>query len=185
MKLNSTKLITLIGIMTALSFVLYFFELPVGFILPQAAFLKIDFSDIPSILISLSAGPIAGIVVELLKNILHFMFLNKDGGFVGELANFAAGVSFLLPVAWIARKNFNYKTYLPALALGTVAMAASMAFVNYYITLPIWGIEDSAAKINMINTALTPFNIVKGILMSIVIILLYPRLESVLKKIGR
>ena len=149
MKLNSTKLITLIGIMTALSFVLYFFELPVGFILPQAAFLKIDFSDIPAILISLSAGPVAGIVVELLKNILHFMFLNKDGGFVGELANFAAGVSFLLPVAWIARKNFNYKTYLPALALGTVAMAAAMAFVNKKKTQTKRGFEHRSARIKI------------------------------------
>ncbi len=185
MKTNSTKLISLIGVMTALSFVLYFFELPVGFILPQAAFLKIDFSDIPAILLSLSAGPVAGILVELLKNILHFLFINKDGSFVGELANFCAGVGFLIPVALIARKNFNFKTYVPALLLGTAVMALAMILINYFVTIPMYFPDmDSAARWGLINSAITPFNILKGILMSIVIVLLYPRLQSVLKKIG-
>jgi riboflavin transporter len=179
MKKNSTKLIALIGVMTAISFILYFFEIPFWI----APYLKIDFSDVPAILVSLSLGPIAGIVIELLKNILHFMFISKDlVPLVGEFANFSAGVAFLLPVALLIRKNFKFKTYVPAFALATVLMAAIMIPINYFITIPIYFPSmASADKLTAIFTAITPFNLIKGIMISIVIALLYPRLKTFLR----
>ena len=182
MKKNSIRLIALIGVMTAISFILYYFEIPFWL----APYLKIDFSDVPAILISLSVGPIAGITIELFKNILHFLFISKDAvPLIGEFANFSAGVSFLLPVALLARKNFNLKTYVPALALGTALMAAIMIPINYFITIPLYFPDmGNATKLTVIFTAITPFNIVKGIMISVIIALLYPRLKTVLKRIA-
>lgn len=182
MKRNSTKLITLLGVMTALAYILYFLELPVGFIFPAAPFLKIDFSDIPAILVGLSVGPLAGVVVELFKNVLHFIFLMKEPAGSGEIANFAAGVSYLIPVILLARKDFTAKKYIPAMVLGTLCMVVTLSFVNYYITLPLYGITNHAIKLGMIYSTFAPFNTIKGIVISIVIVLLYPRLRSVLKK---
>ncbi len=182
MKRNSTKLITLLGVMTALAFILYYIEIPVGFILPQAPYLKIDFSDIPAILVGLSAGPIAGVVVELFKNVLHAIFLMKEPGGSGEIANFAAGISYLIPVVLIARKNFVAKRYIPAMILGTILMVITMSFVNFYVTLPLFGINDPTIKLSMIYSTFAIFNLVKAIVISIVIVLLYPRLRRVLKK---
>ena len=90
--------IAIIGVMSAFAFILYFFEVSVGFILPQAAFLTVDFSDVPAIISTLIFSPIVGTAVELIKNILHFMFIRKDPGISGELANFMAGVSYLIQV---------------------------------------------------------------------------------------
>jgi riboflavin transporter len=182
MKRNSTKIITLIGVMTALAFILYLIEVPVTFILPQAPFLKIDFSDVPAILVGLSVGPIAGVIVELLKNILHALFLMKEPGGSGEIANFAAGIAYMIPVLLIARKDFRPKKYIPAMVLGTVIMLITMSFVNYFVTLPIYGITNHAVKLSMIFTTFGPFNLMKAVMVSIVIILLYPRLRNVIKK---
>jgi len=182
MKKNSTKLITLLGVMTALAYILYFLELPVGFIFPTAPFLKIDFSDIPAIMVGLSAGPIAGIVVELFKNILHAIFMTKEPGFSGEIANFAAGISYLIPVVLLSRKSFRAKKYIPAMILGTICLVITMSFVNYFITLPLYGITDSVIKLSMISTTFAPFNLIKGVVISIVTVLLYPRLRSSLSR---
>lgn len=182
MKRNSTKIITLIGVMTALAFILYLIEVPVTFILPQAPFLKIDFSDVPAIMVGLSVGPVAGVIVELLKNILHALFLMKEPGGSGEIANFAAGVAYMLPVILLTRKDFRAKKYIPAMILGTVCMVIVMSFVNYYVTLPIYGIADNAVKLSMIFSTFGPFNLMKSIMVSIVIVLLYPRLRNVIKK---
>ncbi len=180
MKRNSTRLITLIGIMTGLSFVLYYFELPVGFLFPQAAFLKIDFSDIPSILVSLSAGPIAGITIEFFKNILHFIFLTKEPAASGEIANFAAGVAYLLPLALLARKKYS-KRIIPAMILGTLLTTIAMGFVNYFITLPLYGIPANL-RLPMIITSFVPFNLLKGTILSMITLLLYPRLKETLQR---
>jgi riboflavin transporter FmnP len=182
MKRNSTKIITLIGVMTALAFILYLIEVPTAFLFPQAPFLKIDFSDVPAIMVGLSVGPIAGVIVELLKNILHFLFLMKEPGGSGEIANFAAGVAYMLPIILIARKDFRAKKYIPAMILGTVVMLITMSFVNYFITLPIYGISDSTVKFSMIISTFGPFNLLKAIMVSIVIALLYPRLRNIIRK---
>jgi riboflavin transporter FmnP len=182
MKQNSTRIITLLGVMTALAYILYFLELPVGFIFPAAPFLKIDFSDIPAIMVGLSAGPLAGVVVELFKNILHAIFLMKEPAGSGEIANFTAGIAYLIPVALIARKDFRAKKYIPAMIIGTLCTVVAMSFINYFVTLPLYGITDNTIKLSMIYTTFAPFNLIKGAVLSVVIVLLYPRLKSVLRK---
>lgn len=178
-----TRTLTLIGIMTALAFVLYLIEIPVGFLFPAAPFLKMDFSDIPAILVSLSLGPVFGIIVEFLKNLLHVMFKSETPAASGEIANFFAGIVYFLPLAFYVslqkKKTLTLKQFSIGLGLGTLFLTLMMMLINYTITLPLYGIpvDQRWAFIN----AITPFNIFKGILLTISTILIYPRVSSLLK----
>lgn len=178
---------TLIGIMTSLAFVLYLIEIPVGFLFPSAPFLKIDFSDMPAILMSMAYGPISGILIELFKNILHVMFKSETPAASGEIANFFAGSAYFLPLSiylWVSRKKSNFKLNpkmsLFYLVLGTLALTLVMMLINYTITLPLYGIP-AEQRWSFIN-AITPFNLFKGVLLSIVTLMLYPRLSKFLSE---
>lgn len=183
--MKNTKLMTLIGIMSGLAFVLYLVEIPVGFLFPAAPFLKMDFSDVPAILLSIAYGPFVGIIIELFKNILHFIFKSETPAASGEIANFFAGIAYFLPLSLYVlkrRKQSNNRLTLKVMAIyllvGTLALALAMVAINYFITLPLYGIP-AADRWGFIN-AITPFNLMKGILLLIVTVLLYPRLTKFL-----
>ncbi len=84
MKNSQLSYITKVGVLSAVAVILYYLEFP---ILPAFPWLMIDFSEIPVLLGGFALGPVAGVLIELIKNILHFIFKGATGG-VGELANF-------------------------------------------------------------------------------------------------
>lgn len=176
---KNSKKIALISIMSGLALVLYFFEISLGFLFPAAPFLKMDFSDIPAVFTGIALGPIPGVLVQLIKNILHAIFMTKEPMLSGEIGNFVAGVLFILPVVILARKNYK-KYIIPSLLCGTILMTLAMCFVNYFITLPLYGIPVSA-RIPMIISAFLPFNLLKGCILSIVVYLLFPKLQSTIR----
>jgi riboflavin transporter FmnP len=185
-KMKNTRLITLIGIMTALSFVLYLIEIPVGFLFPSAPFLQIDFSDVPAILLSIAYGPFVGIIIGLFKNVLHFIFKSQTPAASGEIANFFAGIAYLLPISiyyFYNKKNKSFKLVpnIILLSIGTLLTALVMILINFNITLPLYGISGTVEKWAFVN-AITPFNVFKGVLLGIVTILIYPRLSKFLLK---
>lgn len=184
--MKNTKILTLIGIMTALSFVLYLIEIPVGFLFPSAPFLQIDFSDVPAILLSIAHGPVIGIVIGLLKNVLHFVFKSQTPAASGEIANFFAGIAYFLPISiyyFINKSNKNFKLVnnIILLTIGTGLMVLVMIWINFNITLPLYGISGDAEKWTFVN-AITPFNVFKGVLLGIITVLIYPRLSKYLTK---
>lgn len=179
--MRNTRQVSLIGIMTALAFVLYLIEIPMAFLFPAAPFLKMDFSDVPAILISLAQGPVVGILVELFKNILHFLFRSNTPAASGEIANFFAGISFFLPYAIFHKARHrmtSLKDLIIFLSIGTVVAAGAMVVINYFITLPLYGIPADQRWVFI--QAITPFNFFKGILLTISTALLYPRLKRFL-----
>jgi riboflavin transporter FmnP len=180
--MRNTRLLALLGIMSALSFILYLVEIPVGFLFPAAPFLQIDFSDLPPIFMGMAYGPGAGVIVALMKNILHVMFKSETPAASGEIANFFASIAFLLPVAFYMRKKnyLNFKNAVLVFGLGTIFLTLVMIFINYNITLPLYGINEPAARWGFVN-AITPFNVFKGILLSIITYLLYPRLAKFIR----
>ena len=175
--------IAIIGVMSAFAFILYFFEVSVGFILPQAAFLTVDFSDVPAIISTLIFSPIVGTAVELIKNILHFMFIRKDPGISGELANFMAGVSYLIPVYLVVRDKYSLKRLIIGMILGTILSTLMMVPINYFITMEIYGIP-TAARLGLIVSTFTPYNIVKGIMLTISLVIIYPRLHKLVEHLN-
>lgn len=180
--MKNTRLIALIGIMSALSFILYLIEIPVGFLFPAAPFLQIDFSDLPPIFMGMAYGPLSGVVVALMKNILHFVFKSQTPAASGEIANFFASIAFLLPVAIYMHKqtSLSLKSALLFFSIGTGLLVFVMIWINFNITLPLYGINDTAAKWGFVN-AITPFNVFKGGLLSLITYILYPRLAKFIR----
>ncbi|MEE1055615.1 MAG: ECF transporter S component, partial [Acutalibacteraceae bacterium] len=89
-KIN-VKGIAVSAVCGALGFVLMLLEFPIPFIIPS--FIKLDFSEIPALIASFAYGPIYGILVCAVKNLLH-LFVTTSGG-VGELSNFILGAIFV------------------------------------------------------------------------------------------
>lgn len=79
---QNKRLIT-ISMLSAIAFVLTFIKFPIPFLPP---YLTLDFSDVPSLLATFTFGPVAGIVVVLVKNLLNYLFSMGDP--VGPFANF-------------------------------------------------------------------------------------------------
>ncbi len=177
---KKVKLIAIIGIMSAFSFVLYAFEISVGFILPSAAFLKIDFSDIPVFLTGMTLGPVPGAMVALIKNILHIS-ITKEPALSGEIANFFASVAYMLPLSLLRHKNDKNRYMILSILIAIVSVTLTLSIVNYFITLPLYGIEK-AFRLPMIYATFIPFNIIRGIIMGVLVYFMYPRLKKTIIK---
>lgn len=191
-KLFTTRQIVVIGMFAALSYVLMLVHFPVKYL----GFLEMEFSDIPAIVATLAYGPVTGIVIELIKNLIKVITASTTGG-SGELANFIISVGYILPLGLVYHKmNSKGKKFFACLA-GTVCMVLAGIVVNYYITVPLYAaifggpqvvIGACATTIPAIKSlggvvilGITPFNVVKGILMSIIGVLCYKALGKVIK----
>ena len=174
-----------IGILGAIGYVLMILNFPFpGF----PAFLQIDFSDVPALIAALVMGPMAGIMVELLKNILDFMMTGSDTGIpVGHFANFIGGVSFILPVYYLYKKTGTKKGMILGLIGGTIILAGFMSVMNYYVLLPLyskllnWNMSGPEIR-TYITAAIIPFNLIKGSIIAVVFLLLFDKLKGWLAK---
>ncbi len=174
------KMVT-IGMLGAIGYVLMIINFPFpGF----PTFLQIDFSDIPALIAAIIFGPVAGILVELLKNILDYMMTGSDTGIpVGHFANFIGGVAFILPAYYFYKKIGTKRGMVYGLVGGTIVLALFMSLVNYFILLPSYSVlmnwNMSGTEIRaMITTAIIPFNLIKGTLIAIVFMLLFTKMQG-------
>jgi riboflavin transporter FmnP len=181
MKQPNTKKIVKISALSAIAFVLYFIlEFP---LLPGAPFLKFDFSDVAALVGGFALGPIAGVLIELLKNVLHLLLKANEGSPVGELANFIVGSALILPAALVYRKNKTRKSALLGMAVGTVCLTIVAALFNYFVFIPLYSptLLDSGAG-TYIMSIIVPFNLIKGVIVSIVTFILYKYISPLLHK---
>lgn len=191
-----TKWLVKVGMLSAVAFLLQLLEFPLG-IFP--AFLQIDFSDVPALLAGFSLGPAAGVVVELIKNILHLILKNSGTGGVGELANFLIGSAIVIPAALIYKRKHSRKMAIYGLVTGTLVMTLVGVLANLYILIPFYstafgmpieaivamGSEVNAAVVDLQTLVLygiVPFNLLKGIIVSLVTVLIYKRLSPILHR---
>ncbi len=188
---NLSKLIK-ISLMGVIAFIIMFIETAVPLF---PAFLKIDLSDIPAVITGFALGPVAGVGVELIKNILH-LFRTSTGG-VGELANFIVGSAYVIPAALIYQKHKTKKTAIIGMLVGTVSMALFGAIANYTFIMPFYAkimpieaIIGMAAAVNkyivdmktLILYAIVPFNLFKGIVLAIITLPVYKKVSKVLHR---
>ncbi|ARJ51897.1 ECF transporter S component [Staphylococcus lutrae] len=181
MKQKQTRQMITIGMLSAIAIVLMFIKFPLPFLPP---YLTIDFSDVPAILATFTLGPIAGILVELIKNLLNFFFNMSDP--IGPIANFLAGTSLL----WVSFQIYRSKKTMSQLVLGlviaTLVMTIVLAILNYFVLLPLYGLIMNLSDIThnlklIIAAGIIPFNLIKGTLISIIFVLLYRRIGHILK----
>uniref|UniRef100_A0A7C4U0S2 Riboflavin transporter n=1 Tax=Caldisericum exile TaxID=693075 RepID=A0A7C4U0S2_9BACT len=154
------------SILAALSFVLMrFTEFP---LLPQASFLKTDLGDIPLLVGAYFFGPFFGIAIAFVKDLLFFISGAGPGGPIGVLMNFIATGTFALVVGVVNLKKKNDLTLVLGLILGTIALVLVMIPANLWAIpkyLPSWTKEQILTYIFTINV---PFNIIKGLLDTVV-----------------
>lgn len=189
-----TKKLVIYGFMGALSFVLMLFPLPFKYL----GFLELDFSDIPAIVIGFIYGPVGAVIVELIKNVIKAITASSTGG-VGEMANLAVSIGYVVPCSIVFRKlkkNETVRNIIAALA-GILCMCVVGILVNYFITVPLYAklfggmdavIGVTAAQIPAIDSlakvvilGITPFNVIKGIIISIVGIIVYKNTKFIVK----
>ncbi|KAF0816973.1 MULTISPECIES: ECF transporter S component [unclassified Cytobacillus] len=186
MKKLNIKSMVAIGMLSSISYVLMLLNFPIP---PFPQFLMIDFSDIPALIAALIFGPAAGILVELIKNILdYFMTGSATGVPVGHIANFAAGILFVLPTYYVYSKLKTKKGMTFGLVIGTMVMAVIMSVLNYLVILPAYTFflnfpAMSAPEMRtMIVTGILPFNILKGFIISMVFMLIFTRMRTWVEK---
>lgn len=189
---KSTSRMVKISLLSVISFVLMLAE----FIVPAfPEFLKLDISDAPALIAAFSMGPVAGVMVEAIKNILHLL-MTKTGG-IGELANFIIGTAMVIPAGYIYRMKKNKSNAVIGLLIGTIFMGIAGALANYYILIPFYStlfqigaIIEMSAKANgaihdlktLILYAVVPFNVLKGLIVSVIVLMIYKRISIVLHK---
>lgn len=187
--ITNTQRITLIGIFSALAAVLMYLEIPFFFAPPEAY--KLDFSEVPVLISSFMLGPVEGIITECLKIAIKLIIKPTSTAFVGEFANLVVGITFVLPASIIYKKKKTRKGALIGMTAGTLTMTVVGCFVNAFILLPAFaylfgnvpvseiiklGTAVNPAITNMftfIVLAVVPVNIVKGVLVSLIVFLIY------------
>jgi riboflavin transporter FmnP len=183
--------LVVIAMRSAIAFGLAFLEFPVPL---SPAFARYDFSDIPALIAAFALGPLAGVLVELVKNVLQL--LSSSTGGIGELANFVIGVGLVLPAGLIYRRHKTRKMAVVGCIIGSLVMAVDAGLVNYFILIPMFNIfmpieEIIAAfgqiipfihtKADVILYNCVPFNLIKGAFISLITILIYKRISPILK----
>lgn len=193
-KLN-TKMIAQIGMLGAIAVVLMLFEIPLPF---APSFYEIDFSEVPVLIGCFSMGPMAGVLIEFIKIILNLCINGSVTAGVGELANFVIGCALVLPAAFIYKRKKTKKGAVIGLVTGTLFMTFAGCFINAYIMLPTYAkafgmpIEALVEMGSAVNASITdlftfvmfavvPFNLLKGVLVSIIVLLIYKKISPILK----
>lgn len=175
---NLLKLIIL-ALLGTISLVLLFINFPLPFLPP---YLKIDFSEVPALIAALLFTPMAGIIVEAIKNLLYLIFTGA-GDPIGVVANFVAGVLFVVPISMVYHKFKGNKSLVSGLITGTVVMALGMSVLNYFIILPAyswfmgWETMSSTVKLSTVLIGVLPFNVVKGIILAVLFVPLFMKLK--------
>ena len=182
---------TMTAMLSAIAFVLMFLEFSVP-IMPS--FIKMDLSELPALVGAFAMGPVSGMMICLIKNLLH-LFMTSTGG-VGELSNFMLGACFVVPAGLVYQKWRNKKSAAAGAVAGAVLMGIISIFSNYFIVYPVYynfmptetiltayqmifpGVKNMLQCLIVFNA---PFTFVKGILSVAITMLVYKPLSPFLK----
>ena len=183
-----------IGMLSAIAIVLMLFEIPLPF---APSFYEIDFSEVPVLVGCFAMGPWAGAMIELMKILLNLAINGTMTAGVGEFANFLIGCAFVIPAGIIYRKMHSRKGAIIGMVSGTLIMTILGCFLNAYLLLPAYskafelpmdaliGMGTAVnAHINGLLTfvvfAVAPFNLLKGVLVSLIVFLIYKKISPIL-----
>ena len=190
----NVRYLTKVAMLIAIAVVLMYLEFPLP-IFP--AFLKIDLSDLPALLGGFALGPIAAVIIQLVKNVIHFIIKNDGTGGIGNLANFLVGIALAVPAALIYVRNKKLLSAIIGMVVGLASMVTVSALANYFILWPLYaklmgveaviGMSASANdKIKNVGTyilyAIVPFNAIKGAIVCLITGFIYKPLSKLLHK---
>lgn len=195
-KILSIRNLVQIGMFGALAAILMLFEFPLPFIAPS--FYELDLSEIPVLIGTFSMGPVAGVLIELIKILLKLVLKGTSTAYVGDVANFVIGCFFLLPAGIIYKLKRTKKGAVLGMITGTLVMACAGGLMNAYILLPFYSqfygmpmeaLIAAGTEVNSLITniptfvlvAVVPFNLIKGIIVSLITDLVYKRVRVIIQ----
>ena len=195
MKKDTTHNLTVAAMLSAVAFILMFIEFPIPMLIP--AFIKMDFSDLPALLGAFALGPVYGVIISFMKNLLHIVIKGTSTACVGELSNFILGAIFSAVAGYIYKHHKSRKTAIIGAVAGAVAMGVLSVPSNYFVVYPAYvqfyhmpleailgmyqAILPSAdSLIECLIIFNLPFTLVKGLLDAVLCMLIYKPLSPIL-----
>ena len=192
MKKDTTHNLTVAAMLSAVAFILMFIEFPIPMLIP--AFIKMDFSDLPALLGAFALGPVYGVIISFMKNLLHIVIKGTSTACVGELSNFILGAIFSAVAGYIYKHHKSRKTAIIGAVAGAVAMGVLSVPSNYFVVYPAYvqfyhmpleailgmyqAILPSAdSLIKCLILFNLPFTLVKGLLDAVLCMLIYKPLS--------
>lgn len=192
----TTRKLAMIGMFSAIAMILHLFDFPLPF---APAFYKLDFSELPILVGTFAFGPAAGVMMEFIKILLKLFIKGTSTAFVGDLANFVIGCSFILPASAIYAFHKSKKTAVAACVIGTVILTVfGTAFNAVYLLpafsklygMPLEALIEMGSAVNpnvkgdivsFVIACVAPLNLIKGASVSIVTLLVYKPLSPIIK----
>ena len=187
-----TRYLVISAMLSAVSIVLMQFDFSVPF---MPSFIKMDLSDLPALIGAYSMGPVYGVLVALVENLLHLLRTSTGG--IGELSNFLLSALFVLPAGLIYQKKKTRKRAIMGAVLGAVSMAVFSVITNYFIVYPVYtafmpmetiiamyqailpGIKDGDLLSCLVIFNM-PFTFVKAMLSVVITLLIYKPLSPII-----
>ncbi|MBP5184715.1 MAG: ECF transporter S component [Lachnospiraceae bacterium] len=185
--------ITGAGLLTAVAVVLQFVQIPMPFLIPS--FIKFDASDLPALVGSFAYGPVVGIIIEFLKNLIHYLTASSSG-FVGPLSNFLLGAVFAGVAGLFYIRKKNKKNAIIGAFAGAVAMALLSVPINHFIVYPFYYqfmkeevvLAQYQAILPSMKSVLQclfvfnmPFTLAKGVACALITMIIYKPISPLLK----
>ena len=195
MKKNTTHNLTVAAMLSAVAFILMFIEFPIPMLIPS--FVKMDFSDLPALLGAFALGPVYGVVISFMKNLLHIVIKGTSTACVGELCNFMLGAVFSAVAGFVYKRSKTRRSALIGAGLGALVMAVVSVPYNYFIVYPAYVVmyhlplEAIIGMYQAINPSVDgllaclltfnlPFTLFKGLLDAALCFLIYKPLSPIL-----
>lgn len=177
-----TRRLLIISILSTMAFILMVFDFPLPFLPP---FLKLDFSDVPVVIIALIFGPIAALATSLLKSSLYFMLISHEP--VGVVASFLASIILTLGFYYTIKMSKNKGQYILLSIVTISSLVLVMVLMNYFVLLPMYSMITNLSNLTdnmkvIISAGIVPFNLIKGVISIIVFTLAYYKVYPILYK---
>lgn len=188
---TNVRKLAMTGMLAAVGVVLMFLSFNVPL---MPSFIKLDLSELPALIAAYSIGPVSGVIVCLIKNLVNVMFTTTGG--VGELSNFLLGVMFVLPAGLIYKRKKTRTRALVGSLIGAALMAILSVVTNYFVIYPIYTafmpMEAIIGMYQAINPAVhtlldallmfnMPFTFIKGLLSVVITFLIYKKISPLIK----
>lgn len=191
---NNTKFLVKTALLSAIGVILTLLEFPLPLLPP---FLHFNIADLPGVLAAFTGGPLMGVAVVLLKNLLYTSIRFSTEQVVGCVANILIGLAYVLPAAYIYRRHKDRKHAVIGLIVGSVGLIAAGLLTNYYINIPFYatlmGVDINAilamtgssvfgTMTGYLLLGVLPFNLIRAVAMSAVTLLIYKPLSPLLHR---
>ena len=191
----NTRKVAMIGMFSAVAAILMLFDFPLPFV---PGFYKLDFSELPILVGAFAFGPAAGVMMEFIKTLLKLFIKGTSTAFVGDLANFVVGCSFILPASVLYAFRKSRKSAITACVAGTLVMTVFGTAFNAVYLLPAFAklygtplesiiamgaalnpLAKEGSIVSFVAACVAPLNFIKGTAVSVVTMLIYTPLSPI------